>query len=94
MKNQIVAVIKYIALLIITISLGIWAIFYLIELSEQKNKADVPQEEIPPIINELPEITPPKPETKFIDLILPEDNYKISGNPYLPENYQSKHGCL
>src|SRR3989344_807097 len=88
MGDQIKSIIKYLVLLTLTVALGFWAIFYLIDISEKKNKADVPPEETPPMINELPDIIPPKSETEFVDLISPEDNYKIISNPYLPENYK------
>ena len=54
MTDKIISVIKYIVLLIVTVTLGAWAIFYLIDLSEKSNTADLPKDETPPVINELP----------------------------------------
>ncbi len=48
----------------------------------------MPKDEIPPIVDELPVITPPKIKTSFVDLIKPEDKYQITENPYLTESYK------
>ena len=74
--------------------LGVWAIFYLVDLSEKQNIADVPKDETPPVIDELPVITPPEIKSSFVDLITPADNYKVTSNPYLPETYKKLSRAL
>jgi len=92
--DKIKSIVKQLGLLLVTIVLGVWAIFYLVELSEKTNTAELPKDETPPIIDELPSPPPIEVKSSFVDLIKPEDNYKITGNPYTPETYKKLSRAL
>jgi len=94
MGDKIKSIAKQLGLLLVTIVLGVWAIFYLVGLSERTNTADLPQNETPPVVDELPVVTPPEIKTSFVDLITPADNYKVTGNPYSPESYKKLSRAL
>ncbi|GEM_PF-1761944 len=87
--NKIKSIISYVLLLIITVVLGVWVISYLLQVSEERNTAQLPKDETPPSIDKSVPIEPINQiETSSVTLIKPEDNYQITANPYQPGIYQ------
>src|SRR3989344_1161884 len=84
MEEKITKTAGYLFLFVLTIFLSVWVILRIIRLSEQSNIAEVPENEMPPISNEVK----PQPKTKTVELIKPTDNYILVNDPYKNDNYE------
>ncbi len=72
----------------LVIFVAVSAIIYIINFAEKQQTAIEPQNITPPNIQGV--IPRPETQTIIIDLIKPEENYSIDGDPYSVENYKKK----